>query len=356
MYQQMKQILLQYGYEEITLNVAGIYLALRQEQGEGYAVVTLDETAGNKLDARQFYHVSEQIREFLQARACYRCRFLYLLVTEDDSSVERLFRDYESYWRRSFWRICPSKGQVMVYEDADEVFMALRRPLENLFAPYGFQASHGGGAGQPYQGMQGAKRLWDRKLPWCNIIIILINVLIFLYMDFFHPFSADAIIEAGGLGWYQVLEQGQWYRVVSCMFLHGGGEHLFNNMLVLGYIGSCLELAVGSVRYGILYIGSGLLAGITSMVYNMVQNDYLLSVGASGAIFGTVGAMLFLVVFHKGKKAQYSIRQIAWMAFLSLYGGFASQGVDNAAHFGGFAAGFLLAGLLTINLKSDCIK
>ena len=92
------------------------------------------------------------------------------------------------------------------------------------------------------------------------------------------------------------------------------------------------------------------------MVYNMVQNDYLLSVGASGAIFGTVGAMLFLVVFHKGKKAQYSIRQIAWMAFLSLYGGFASQGVDNAAHFGGFAAGFLLAGLLTINLKSDCIK
>ena len=126
MYQQIKQILLQYGYEEITLNTGDIYLALRQERGEGYAVVTLDEMGGNKLGARQFYHVSEQIREFLQARGCYRCRFLYLLVTEDDSSVGRLFRDYESYWRKCFWRIQPSKGQVMVYEDEDEAFMVLR--------------------------------------------------------------------------------------------------------------------------------------------------------------------------------------------------------------------------------------
>lgn len=137
------------------------------------------------------------------------------------------------------------------------------------------------------------------------------------------------------------------------MFLHSGGEHLLNNMLVLAYMGSCLELALGSLRYGILYIGSGLLAGITSMVYNMLQNNYTVSVGASGAIFGTVGAMLFLVLFHKGRKAQYSIGQIAWMAFFSLYSGFASQGIDNAAHFGGFIAGFLLAGLLTLGWKTD---
>lgn len=363
MYQQIKQILLQYGYEEITLNTGDIYLALRQERGEGYAVVTLDEMGGNKLGARQFYHVSEQIREFLQARGCYRCRFLYLLVTEDDSSVGRLFRDYESYWRKCFWRIQPSKGQVMVYEDEDEAFMVLRDPLENLFASYGTHQNYYEGASQGYQGAGKngygqfqPGRFRGRALPWCNIIIILVNVLVFLYMDFFNPFSANALTEAGGLGWQQVLEEGQWYRMISCMFLHAGGEHLFNNMLVLGYIGSCLESAIGSIRYGILYIGSGLLAGITSMVYNMVQNDYVLSVGASGAIFGTVGAMLFLVVFHKGKKAQYSVRQIVWMAFLSLYGGFASQGVDNAAHFGGFVAGFLLAGLLTMGSWPDCIK
>ena len=128
MYQQIRQILLRYGYEEITLNAADIYLVLKQEQGEGFAVVTLDETGGNQLSARQLYHVSEQIREFLQERKCYKCRFLYLLVSEDDSSMERLFQNYESYWRRCFWRIQPSKGQVMVYEVPAGVFRGVRKP------------------------------------------------------------------------------------------------------------------------------------------------------------------------------------------------------------------------------------
>lgn len=360
MYQQIKKILLQYGYEEITLNATDIYLALRQEEGEGYAVVTLDEMGGNQLSARQFYHVSEQIREFLQARGCFHCRFLYLLVTEDDNSAARLFKNYESYWRGCFWRIHPSKGQVMVYEDADKAFMVLRKPLEELLDSRVLAGNMGRDVQQAYpgsgRGISDVAGIRGKELPWCNIVIILVNVIVFLYMDFFHPFSADGLIEAGGIGWRQVFGEGQWYRMITSMFLHAGGDHLFNNMLVLAYIGSCLEFAIGSFRYGILYIGSGLLAGITSMVYNMVQNDGILSVGASGAIFGTVGAMLFLVIFHKGRKAQYSVRQIAWMAFLSLYGGFASQGVDNAAHFGGFFAGFLLAGLLTVSFKPDCIK
>lgn len=148
------------------------------------------------------------------------------------------------------------------------------------------------------------------------------------------------------------MKQGEWYRLFTCMFLHNGIEHIFNNMLVLAFIGSSVELEIGSRRYGVLYIGSGILAGCTSMVYNMLRNDMVVSVGASGAIFGTVGAMLCLVLFRKGRRAGYSVRQIAWMAFLSLYGGFTSQGVDNAAHIGGFIGGFLIALLLTLRWDS----
>lgn len=350
MYRQIESILMQYGYEGIRLNVENIYFALRQEKEEGYAVVTLDETKGNQLSKEQFHHVSEQLRVFLQSRGCYHCRFLYLLVSEDDSSTRRLFQNFEC-----FWRIIPSKGQLMVFEDVDEGFLGLRSPLENIFA--GELRNRVGQGGLYQAGLE--KRgddFWDslrkRNFPWCNVLIILLNVAIFLYMDFFKPITGEIIMEKGALGWQQVIGQGQWYRMFSSMFLHVDGEHLINNMLVLAYMGSCLELAIGSLRYGILYIGSGLLAGTTSMVYNMVQNDYAFSAGASGAIFGTVGAMLFLVLFRKGRKAQYSVRQIVWMAFLSLYGGLASQGIDNAAHFGGFVAGFLLAGLLTVNWKS----
>ncbi len=343
MYNQIEHILLQYGYETIPINTPDIHLSLRQERREGYAVVTLDETSGRFLETEQFYHVSEQIRAFLRKRDCYYCHFLYLLVSDNDSSAGRLFQNYES-----FWRIVPGRGQVMVYETSEEGFMILRRPLEELFAcrqanPQQNDIKYGG-TQSAWQRLQNVFN--NKKLPLSNILIIVINIVIFLYTDFFNAFSDESWLDAGALGWYEVISQGQWYRLLTSVFLHSNIEHIFNNMLVLAFMGSVLESELGRWKYGILYLGSGILAGCASMVYNMLRNDYIVSIGASGAIFGTVGAMLYLVLFHKGKRERYSVRQIAWMAFLSLYGGLTSQGVDNAAHIGGFFAGFLLAALL----------
>lgn len=344
MYRQIERILLQYGYEMISINTPDIHLALRQEQGEGYAVVTLDETSGRYLETGQFYHVSEQIRAFIQQRGCHYCHFLYLLVSDNDSSAGRLFQNYEC-----FWRIVPGRGQVMVYEAAEEGFMVLRQPLEGMFAWQPDPVLHGSGVnGSTGQGrwQSFCNAVKAGRLPICNMLIIGINILVFLYTDFFNVFSGSWI-EAGALGWYEVISQGEWYRLLTSVFLHSNIGHIFNNMLVLAFIGSVLEKEIGAWKYGILYLASGILAGCASMVYNMLRDDYIVSIGASGAVFGIVGAVLYLVLFQKGRNAQYSARQIAWMAFLSLYGGFTSQGVDNAAHVGGFIAGFLLAALLT---------
>ena len=350
MYYQIRGILKEYGYEEIRLNVSDIYLAFREEGGEGYAVVTLDETGGNRLSEAQFHHISEQIREYLQQRGCYYFHFLYLLVSNQDESVGRLFKNYEC-----FWRIVPYKGQLMVFERLDEAFMVLRKPLEEMLAQNSIRENRQGSMGNLSKESNFIEKVriayFEKRLPLCNILLLIVNVLVFLYTDFFAAFSESSALDAGALGWYYVMEEGEWYRLLTSMFIHLDGQHLFNNLLVLGYIGSCVELELGSKRYGVLYIGAGILAGCTSMVYNMLQNDYVVSVGASGAVFGTVGAILYLVLFHKEKRMQYSIRQIAFMAFFSLYGGFASQGVDNAAHIGGFIAGFLLAGLLTLRLN-----
>lgn len=326
-YEKIAMVLNRFLYSEIALNTPGIHLALRQEQETGYAVVTLDETNGVRLSREQFLHISEQIRSFLEKRSCYHTHFLYLLVTEDDSSMARLFQDFEGVWR-----IVPGRGQLMVYEHSDIMFQILRQPLEHAFALPEYTAAD-----------------WQkpavRWLPWCNLTIIAINLLIFLYTDFF-SFNGDAILDEGALGWQEVLLNGQWYRLLTSIFLHIGIDHIFNNMLVLGYVGSMLERQIGHLQYSILYLLSGILAGAASMVYNMMQNSYSVSVGASGAIFGTVGAMLYLVIYFRGKAGGYTLRQVAVMTFFGLYGGFTSQGVDNAAHVGGFIAGFALAALL----------
>lgn len=330
-YEKIAVILKNFLYDEITLNIPGIHLALRQDQDTGYAIVTVDEMEGTRLSREQLLHIAEQIRNFLRKRSCYYTHFLYLLVTEDDSSMARLFGDFEAVWR-----IAPNRGQLMVYEHSDSMFQILRQPLEEIFAlpKYTDAPSH---------------TAWQKpaaiQVPWCNLIIIAINLLVFLYTDFF-SFHGEAILDEGALGWQEVLTDGQWYRLLTSMFLHIGADHIFNNMLVLGYVGSILERQIGHLQYGILYLLSGILAGAASMVYNMVQNSSSVSVGASGAIFGTVGAMLYLVIYFHGKAGGYTLRQVAVMAFFGLYGGFTSQGVDNAAHIGGFIAGFGLAALL----------
>ena len=358
MYQSVRNLLETYGYENITLNVVGVSLGLKCVESQGFAVVTVDETTGNLLTREQFEHISMQIREFIQKRGCQHTFFLYLLISEEDGSQERLFGNQGNYWR-----IIPTRGQVMVFEDTVAEFMELRRPLERLFpATNAFRRSAAGSSsyggsqwGHSGSGSFGGRRwnmfrqYWrDNLFPKCNMIVVAVNIAIFLITDFFLFSSADALVEWGALGWYEVLKEGEWYRLLTSMFMHGGIDHIFSNMLVLFYLGSCLEQQIGSLRYGAIYLGSGILAGFTSMGYNMVLGDYTLSIGASGAVFGVMGALLCLVIFFREQSGEFNLRQMAVMVFFGLYGGFTGQGVDNAAHVGGLVAGFLLTALLML--------
>ena len=346
MYPGIENILYQYGYQGITLNVSGLAMFLKQQEQNGLVVVTIDETTGLFLAREQFEHISQTFREFLRDRNCYYAVFLYILISEDDSSARRLFVDYENYWR-----IIPSANKLLVYESGVRQFDELRPPLERQFPGdtfYGQAGNYQTGnyqSGNVPEGTFLSKRL-DR-LPLVNIGIIVLNVLIFLGTDLFF-FQDDRVAEWGALSWYRVKEYGEWYRLLTCMFLHDGPQHIFNNMLVLTYTGACVEQQIGKARYGILYFGAGVLAGFTSMVYNMNLGNPVYSLGASGAVFGVMGALLFLVLFRKKYATGYSIRQMMIMVIFSLYGGIASQGVDNAAHIGGFIAGFFLTAILSI--------
>lgn len=158
--------------------------------------------------------------------------------------------------------------------------------------------------------------------------------------------NSSLLVEIGALYWPAVHYLHQYYRIITYMFLHGGIEHLGNNMLVLFVIGDNLERAAGKWKYLIIYFASGIIAGISSMSYNIVAQSNAISIGASGAIFGVVGAMIYIVVVNKGRLENISTRQMVIFVIFSLYGGFTSQGVDNAAHVGGLIGGFLLAAIL----------
>lgn len=186
-----------------------------------------------------------------------------------------------------------------------------------------------------------------KKISFCNTILIIINVVIFCLLELIGSTNdIDFMVGHGAMFWPLVIENRQIYRLFSYMFLHFGFSHLFNNMLVMFAIGDIVERAVGKIKYLFIYFISGILAGLASMVYNIWQENIVVSAGASGAIFGLVGAMLYIVIINKGHVEDLSSRQLALFILFSLYGGFTSQGIDNIAHIGGFIAGFILAVLL----------
>lgn len=187
----------------------------------------------------------------------------------------------------------------------------------------------------------------NRRTPLCTITLIVINVAVFFLLSFGGMTeNAFCMAEHGAMYVPYFLYNKEYYRIFTCMFLHFGFEHLMNNMVTLFIVGKYVEPLVGKVRFVIIYLISGLGGSVLSLIAEYYTGDYAVSAGASGAIFGLTGALLSLAVLNRGQIAGLTKRGILIMIALSLYNGFASEGVDNLAHVGGVICGFLVTFLL----------
>lgn len=185
-----------------------------------------------------------------------------------------------------------------------------------------------------------------------NLIIVAVNVLVFLVLSIMGDTEDTQFMLAHGAEFAPLVAQGEYYRLVTSMFLHFGIDHLFSNMLVLIFLGDTLEECVGKLRYLLIYLGGGLVGNIASVWVALRTGDFAVSAGASGAVFAVIGALIFLVIRSRGRLGGYSGKRLILMAILSVLQGLTAGGVDNCAHIGGVVAGFLLALLLCFRMES----
>lgn len=184
------------------------------------------------------------------------------------------------------------------------------------------------------------------KKAYVNGLLIALNVLFFLYLEI--TGSSENVYfmyTKGAMSAPAVLEDGEYYRLLTAMFMHFGIRHIMNNMLVLFVIGDNLERALGHVKYLIFYLLCGIGSNWVSMMAHSTDT-MTVSAGASGAIFGVVGGLLYVVTANKGRLEDLSTRQLVIMIFFSLYLGYTSTGVDNTAHLSGLVIGIVLAIIL----------
>lgn len=181
----------------------------------------------------------------------------------------------------------------------------------------------------------------------CTVLLAAVNIIVFFVLTA-QGMTEDGmfLLEHGAMYVPKVLEDGEYYRLFTSMFLHFGFEHLMNNMVTLVLIGWNLEIEIGKFKLLLIYIFSGLGGNVLSAWYEYQAEDYAISAGASGAIFGMIGALLYVAIRNRGRIGDISGKGIVFMIIISLYYGFTSSGVDNLAHIGGLITGFLSGVLL----------
>ena len=183
----------------------------------------------------------------------------------------------------------------------------------------------------------------------CTVALIVRKVAVLLILSAMGD-TEDAVFMLNHGGMYEplIVQEHEYYRLFTSMFLHFGMSHLLNNMVLLGALGWNLELETGKIKFLIIYLVSGLGGNLLSLYYDqsLPLGERAVSAGASGAIFGLMGALLYVVIANRGRLGRLSGRGMLFMIALSLYYGLTSTGVDNWAHIGGLVCGFILSVIL----------
>ena len=305
------------------------YIFVRKEGMDCFCVILLDNLPS-----------VEQIllkRKEIETRYCtlgMSVRHLCILTQKDAYFSEEVM---ESVRRLpQVWLITETDNRVYRYENQPEEFDGLCEALEAL----------------PVESPTRTRT----RIPWITLALVAVNLFCFVYP--LQSGQAEDWLAAGWNNRNSVLKDGEWYRLLTYMFLHNidSLQHIANNMFMLLIIGFGMEHDIGHVRFVLIYFISGVVAGLWSIL--SVRDGAQVSIGASGAIYGLLGAWLVLTVTmtlkktYRGKR-NYSIIAALLVCIYALFSGLRMPNVDNAAHFGGFFSGMLLL-ILTNKFRKNC--
>ena len=184
----------------------------------------------------------------------------------------------------------------------------------------------------------------ERYIPYVTYALAGLNIIVFiLELMKGDPMDPKFMLKMGGACTPYILGKGEWYRMISSMFLHYGFKHFFFNMIALVAIGRYIEIYFGRVKYFILYMVSGLMGNLVFLFSDLLLSPggYTVSAGASGAISGLFGALLVLAI-DKNTKQLFPLPRVIFGIMLLIIPGIGDSTINVAAHIGGAICGVVI--------------
>jgi rhomboid protease GluP len=185
------------------------------------------------------------------------------------------------------------------------------------------------------------RRLFEYGKPFFTYLFIVIQVVMFMFLEWKGGSTNTRVLIEYGAKFNPLIKQGEWWRFFTPVFLHIGFFHLLMNTFALYYLGTTVERLYGSFRFFIIYLFAGFFGTLGSFIFTSS-----VSAGASGAIFGLFGALLYFGTVYRHLFMRTMGMNILSVIGINLLFGFVVPGIDNAGHIGGLIGGFLAASIV----------
>ena len=229
------------------------------------------------------------------------------------------------------WLVDAGNRRLLIYENQPDDFFGLKFGLYQSITA------------TPQAKVQTA--LMRKNWPYVTIALIAVNVIWFIVLALGGNVSdAGYMLSKGAAYGPYIFENHQFWRLFTNMFMHFGIRHLLGNMVYLGIVGYSIEKVAGHWRYLLIYMLSGVGASVVSAAYYYLSGQNTVSAGASGAIYGLIGAAVYLLIKNRGRMRPGMLwLRIGIILIFLFYSNFVTSGIDAVAHAAGFVFGILLS-------------
>lgn len=321
------------GYKRAIVNGAYVDVLLQIQPQCTNVVVLVDCIHLRDLTVEKYEDIVRAIRKSIYNYEFQRVQMLQVLCTNQPEQEKEYLSVFGEHWIVDL-----EEERLLIYENQIAEFSNAREIIEEAFIKEEMLEEE----------QMMAKRTYVKE-NICTILLVLLNVLMFLRVEFRgSSLDVEYMANSGALC-TQSIGQGFWYyQLVTSMFLHFGMEHLAGNMFMLLALGQYVEKRVGKLFYLTIYFGAGIIGNLAE-IYDMLQNrgQIVVAAGASGAVYGIVGALLYLVIRNHGRMEDLPFRNIVLLTIFGVCNVMLNTDV-NYAHVGGMIGGFILTGILCL--------
>ncbi|MBQ9549895.1 MAG: rhomboid family intramembrane serine protease [Lachnospiraceae bacterium] len=325
--------LLKRGYTAVRSSIPQVRIFFRVDDALAMAVLLVD--GRNLIISPEAYGaIKTKTLRMFESKGYTNIKLFSLFLTQNVMNFGAIGAREELSWiiDLSSKRLCIFDNQVADFDN-------LRPGLEELLAVEGRDSR------TTIAGV--LSDFFLRNKAPATLMLILINIIVFVFLSLLgSTLDTHFMIEHGAMSLDRIMANYEWYRLFTAVFLHFGLEHLSANMLALWVFGERVEKAVGKGRFIAVYLLSGYIGNAVSLLISYLSGSDVVSAGASGAVFGTIGALFAIVIKNRGRYADLTGGRAVLLVLYSVFSGFAGEGIDNAAHIGGLVTGLLLGFIL----------